>query len=1351
MLSAGGLRRATMLPPALRRTRFRLRHGRRAWEGPVSPVVAPLFLRRAIPAVPALPSWRPLFSTSAGGGALTPGAVATDSVDYASMTVAQLREELRGRGLKVGGQKAELIARLRGSGTTVAPPADADGADYAKMTVAQLQDELRGKGLKVSGQKAELLARLRELGTAAVPPPAADVADCAKMTVAQLQNELRERGLKVSGKKAELLARLREHGTLATHPAAADVSTGEESSFSSLIKASPDLLCAKPKSLLIHVLRRQGVLALQPGNFSVGNLFSVHAMKRGSDTLYRATYTDAETGEQFSSGLAGGIQAENGRSISLETPLQQAEVEIFEGKVYYREPTLAEHAAAARAIDCYTLREESVDKGGADADRARREGVLCLEDPYKTREEGLAQNIDYDALLAQKNLMITSETTEWKPVLLKKQSSFTEFVYTHTSWLHAPKRLLIDAGKICYGEGYSVLSTFEVERRQLGDEMFYHATFTEPITKEKFSSGLGGEIHVEKDYRYSLKTPLHQVEVKICDGKVYYRKLKLAEHAAAARAIDCYLLREESMDAGQYRLCCEDPYKTIEEGLSQEIDYGALLEKRNSKKTEWEPKSSFSNFVHAQPYRLHAPKSLLLNAGAGCYGRGYADLSIFTVERRDLGDEIFYHATFTDPINKESFSSGLGRKINVEQRRGSSLGTPLHQVEVKICDGKVYYREPKLAEHAAAARAIDCYLLREESMDANECRLCLEDPYKTIEEGLAQEIDYGALLEKRNLIVASEKTVWEPLSSKKQASFSDFAHAQPYSLHVPKSFLLSAGVACYGRDYSDLSSFKVEKRDLGDEVFYHATFIDPKTKEGFSSGLGGKINAEKRRSSSLKTPLHQAEVKIFDGKVYYRDLKLAEHAAAARAIDCYLLREGKQSFDKLCMEEPYYTAIEKEAQQLDYSMLLSKRNTVQDFRRGTFDSTQGGQVQGFSQVDAGKEGSSFDERINNTSKIKGAEDFQANPMELPTLSFSFTDEPMLVNNTLSTIGRIAEIWTDTTNNDCPSKPLQPRIVKSTRQYGDALSPTSKIKGIRDWYKQINSEPRSEEAFALTQLYTKILMALGKANRELHLNKVEESNINVQKDAKQILLKIMSLARSNHYDVLTADLCNSYLWCLSHVDPPRSAKTAQDLLKRMENGEKYYGTDLPTPNIGTYNATMALWALNDGIAGQNGVNNVYQQLVEESKSASSSGSDCSLLPNEDTFKTLLAVNSKVDNKFSFEQAKSWLEKIKETSNATGNESFISDASIYNAALNASSAEFTLYSTENSFLNHGKQFDGGFKDTFSHTEANDIANWLLYTEECGVKPNVEMYEAVIQSWIKTGSKEGLLSAEGMFDLL
>ena len=42
-----------------------------------------------------------------------------------------------------------------------ADTSDADAPDYASMTVAELKDELKAKGLPVSGKKAELVERLQ--------------------------------------------------------------------------------------------------------------------------------------------------------------------------------------------------------------------------------------------------------------------------------------------------------------------------------------------------------------------------------------------------------------------------------------------------------------------------------------------------------------------------------------------------------------------------------------------------------------------------------------------------------------------------------------------------------------------------------------------------------------------------------------------------------------------------------------------------------------------------------------------------------------------------------------------------------------------------------------------------------------------------------------------------------------------------------------------------------------------------------------------------------------------------------------------------------------------------------------
>ncbi|KAL3943049.1 MAG: hypothetical protein SGBAC_002868 [Bacillariaceae sp.] len=118
-------------------------------------------------------------------------------VDYSSMTVSQLKEELRSLDLAVGGKKVDLIARLESyhvatasieeikleledleelevqepepvaaianddSGDDDASSASSLDLDYTEYTVAQLKVELRKNGLKVGGKKSELIERLQ--------------------------------------------------------------------------------------------------------------------------------------------------------------------------------------------------------------------------------------------------------------------------------------------------------------------------------------------------------------------------------------------------------------------------------------------------------------------------------------------------------------------------------------------------------------------------------------------------------------------------------------------------------------------------------------------------------------------------------------------------------------------------------------------------------------------------------------------------------------------------------------------------------------------------------------------------------------------------------------------------------------------------------------------------------------------------------------------------------------------------------------------------------------------------------------------------------------------------------------
>jgi hypothetical protein len=101
---------------------------------------------------------------------------------YSDMSVVELKIELRGNGLKVGGKKTDLIERLQShtinsSSLTEEPASPAESVeeeepvnnhrmkeveiDYESRTVVELKKELRGKGLGVGGKKAELIKRLK--------------------------------------------------------------------------------------------------------------------------------------------------------------------------------------------------------------------------------------------------------------------------------------------------------------------------------------------------------------------------------------------------------------------------------------------------------------------------------------------------------------------------------------------------------------------------------------------------------------------------------------------------------------------------------------------------------------------------------------------------------------------------------------------------------------------------------------------------------------------------------------------------------------------------------------------------------------------------------------------------------------------------------------------------------------------------------------------------------------------------------------------------------------------------------------------------------------------------------------
>ncbi len=153
---------------------------------------------------------------------------------YGKMLVKDLKAELKKRGLKLAGKKADLVKRLKDDDKEEKE----EEKDYSKMLVKDLRAELKKLGLPSSGKKADLVKRLKDddkvmeeaLRRAeemsilplilaeevspspplySPPPiPEEEVKDYSKMLVKDLREELKKRGLTLGGEKADMIDRI---------------------------------------------------------------------------------------------------------------------------------------------------------------------------------------------------------------------------------------------------------------------------------------------------------------------------------------------------------------------------------------------------------------------------------------------------------------------------------------------------------------------------------------------------------------------------------------------------------------------------------------------------------------------------------------------------------------------------------------------------------------------------------------------------------------------------------------------------------------------------------------------------------------------------------------------------------------------------------------------------------------------------------------------------------------------------------------------------------------------------------------------------------------------------------------
>ena len=129
-------------------------------------------------------------------------------------TIIELRQKLKGIGLKSSGKKSDLEERLAAFEAGEIRPEQKEEAvangDYSKLTIKQLKEELKKKGHKTSGKKEELIKRMSEPVQSDSESDNDDSTDYKKWTVKKIKEELKTRGIKskVGDKKEDLINRL---------------------------------------------------------------------------------------------------------------------------------------------------------------------------------------------------------------------------------------------------------------------------------------------------------------------------------------------------------------------------------------------------------------------------------------------------------------------------------------------------------------------------------------------------------------------------------------------------------------------------------------------------------------------------------------------------------------------------------------------------------------------------------------------------------------------------------------------------------------------------------------------------------------------------------------------------------------------------------------------------------------------------------------------------------------------------------------------------------------------------------------------------------------------------------------
>ena len=529
------------------------------------------------------------------------------------------------------------------------------------------------------------------------------------------------------------------------------------------------------------------------------------------------------------------------------------------------------------------------------------------------------------------------------------------------------------------------------------------------------------------------------------------------------------------------------------------------------------------------------------------------------------------------------------------------------------------------------------------------------------------------------------------------------------------------------------------------------------------------------------------DAKIIDGEVFYSGLVGARRASMARFLDSLRYTLTGKAEPRWCEEYPcrieadnvkvlsFDSAIERiYVESLKGNMSSSIQEVPVSNRapngedlvqiRSTLPSSMLGAAE--SDVAAGNADADAAGNADAVESVDAAENDTATALQQGGLSqweqgteddddFVIQDISSFRPSGTSTLDRIMDAWSETVtlHKSLPEGDTEMHI----RNEMQASPSQQKEKMIADtvaWYNRLSKQIVSAETgYRIFQTATTpvtmvsattALRALAKAHLS-HPSEDLQTNKKVEAAAKQMIGLMWKIGKPS-----TAAY-NSYIQCLAGSSAAETALAAEDMLRKMMERKKMGGHLLPEPNIGTFNAVIQLWSIVGGNSGYSKCEEIFD-LIQR---GADNGMD--LRPNRDTFLSVLSSLARPSSAngtslFNREQARGWIERMKQIGEETNDGTLVADTQVFNAPLRWSGTEASRsrpFAQPLPWDSYALTFENGFRplkeDTPLWIEALRIEEWLLEMETIGPDPDVESYEAAIQAWVRTGMEDGLRRAE------